>query len=176
MKTATGFIGAVVRVGINGKHEVVVSFDTEEQAAKFQNIAYAINCFAGCSTGEEVRIDVPPLADKLVNDDGFMDGIAKTQEEAGIGSHSRGGGKEPSERQVALAKLIARRTKMAMPKKRGFEFRLEAWNNRRWMDISDGNTTYAANKKRMNELVGWKHVRIIRREVGEWAIVEDVKR
>lgn len=161
MKTATGFIGAVVRVGINGKHEVVVSFDTEEQAAKFQNIAYAINCFAGCSTGEEVRIDVPPLADKLVNDDGFMDGIAKTQEEAGIGSHSRGGGKEPSERQVALAKLIARRTKMAMPK---------------WMDISDGNTTYAANKKRMNELVGWKHVRIIRREVGEWAIVEDVKR
>lgn len=65
---------------------------------------------------------------------------------------------------------------MAMPKKKGFEFRLEAWNNRRWMDISDGNTTYAANKKRMNELVGWKHVRIIRREVGEWAIVEDVKR
>lgn len=115
MKTVTGFIGAVVRAGINGKHEVVVSFETEEQAAKFQNIAYAINCFAGCSTGEEIRIDVPPLSDKFVKDDGFMDGIAKTQEEAGFGSHSRGGGKEPSERQVALAKLIAKKLIVAMP-------------------------------------------------------------
>lgn len=60
--------------------------------------------------------------------------------------------------------------------KRRFEYRLEAWCNRRWMDISDGNATYAANKKRMKELVGWKHRRIIRREVGEWEIVEDVKR
>lgn len=115
MKTGTGFIGAVVRAGINGKHEVVVTFETEEQAAKFQNIAYAINCFAGCSTGEEIRIDVPPLADKPEEDDSFMDGIAKTQEAAGFGSHSRGGGKEPSERQVALAKLIAKKLIVAMP-------------------------------------------------------------
>lgn len=115
MKTATGFIGAVVRAGINGKHEVVVSFETEEQAAKFQNIAYAINFFAGCSNGEEIRIDVPPLADKPEEDDSFMDGIAKTQEKAGFGSHSRRGGNEPSEKQVALAKLIAKKLIVAMP-------------------------------------------------------------
>lgn len=117
MKTVTGFIGAVVRAGINGKHEVVVSFETEEQAAKFQNIAYAINCFAGCSTGEEIRIDVPPLADKPEEDDSFMDGIAKTQEEAGFGVRKSMGGnpKEPSEKQVKLAKLISKKLIVAMP-------------------------------------------------------------
>lgn len=66
--------------------------------------------------------------------------------------------------------------KMAMPKKKRFEFRLEAWCNNRWMDISDGKTTYAENKKRLKELVGWQHVRIRRREVGEWAVVEEVRR
>ena len=112
MTMATGFRSAEVQMGRDGKFECVVRFDTREQAAKFQNIAYAIS---GYADGSERKPFVTVGTTAPSEDDQFMKGIARNAQEAGFSRSGRGDGRPPSEKQEKLAKIIAKKLIVALP-------------------------------------------------------------
>ena len=105
----SGLMVASVSMTSDGKWEVVVRFETQEQAARFQSLAYQIGMFADCDHEEREQEPDDPLAEEPTEDQ-FMEGIAKTQEEAGFGVV-----KPPSEAQVKLANLISKKLIIALP-------------------------------------------------------------
>ena len=105
----SGLRVASVSMTAEGKWEVVVRFETQEQAARFQSLAYQIGMFADCGRDEpesdhELPVEAEPTEDE------FMDDVAKTQTEAGFGAV-----KPPSEAQVKLANFISKKLIIALP-------------------------------------------------------------
>ena len=116
----SGLRVATVKAAANGKWEIIISFDTQEQAARFQSLAYQIGMFADCATPTAAagKTNATVVVQKPTTDDQFFNGLAKTQTEAGFrGGNGRNGGngKPPSEKQINLAKLIARKLIVALP-------------------------------------------------------------
>lgn len=105
----SGLRVASVSMTADGKWEVVVKFETQEQAARFQSLAYQIGMFADCGSVEtedepEAPVEAEPTEDQ------FMDGVSRTQAEAGFGAV-----KPPSDAQVKLANFISKKLIIALP-------------------------------------------------------------
>lgn len=95
-----GFKSAEIKDGKNGNWYVGVCFDTREEAAAFQGVAYTIGFYMN---GKKVDEDKDP----------FYDGIAKNVNEAGFESQD-----QPTEKQISFAKRIATKIRVPLPKEK----------------------------------------------------------